>query len=124
MVEAAPVAEETPVVEAAPVVEETPAADVSNAIPEGAVKTTLSCTAYTATGNATAVGVMPQAEHTIASWNGLPFGTQVYVPALGITYTVEDRGGAVSEGIIDIYMNSENECIQFGRQNLEAYIIY
>jgi uncharacterized protein YabE (DUF348 family)/3D (Asp-Asp-Asp) domain-containing protein len=93
-------------------------------IPEGAVKMTLNCTAYTATGNATASGVMPQANHTIAAWSGLPFGTKVYIPALNTTYTVEDRGGAVTQGIIDIYMDSYEECIQFGRQNLEAYVVY
>lgn len=93
-------------------------------IPEGAVKMTLNCTAYTATGNATASGVMPQANHTIAAWSGLPFGTKVYIPALDTTFTVEDRGGAVTQGIIDIYMDSYEECIQFGRQNLEAYVVY
>lgn len=93
-------------------------------IPEGAVKMTLNCTAYTATGNATASGIMPQANHTIAAWSGLPFGTKVYIPALNTTFTVEDRGGAVTQGIIDIYMDSYEECIQFGRQNLEAYVVY
>jgi uncharacterized protein YabE (DUF348 family)/3D (Asp-Asp-Asp) domain-containing protein len=93
-------------------------------IPEGAVKMTLNCTAYTATGNATESGVMPQANHTIAAWSGLPFGTKVYIPALNTTFTVEDRGGAVTQGIIDIYMDSYEECIQFGRQNLEAYVVY
>ncbi|WP_303866572.1 3D domain-containing protein [Acetobacterium wieringae] len=121
---------ETPVtpvpVTPAPAVQ-TPAATAStatNSIPEGAVKMTIQCTAYTATGNATASGVMPTANHTVAAWSGLPFGTKIYIPAMGITYTVEDRGGAVTEGIVDIYMDSYEACIQFGRQNLEAYIVY
>jgi uncharacterized protein YabE (DUF348 family)/3D (Asp-Asp-Asp) domain-containing protein len=122
----APVAE-TPAVET-PTVTTTPAAatpvETTTAIPENAVKTTIQCTAYTATGNATASGVMPTANHTVAAWSGLPFGTKIYIPALGITYTVEDRGGAVTEGIVDIYMDTYEQCIQFGRQNLEAYIIY
>jgi len=84
----------------------------------------VNCTAYTSTGNATASGVMPTSNHTVASWGGLPFGTQIYIPAMGCTYTVEDRGGAVGYGIIDIYMDSYNECINFGKQNLEAYITY
>lgn len=96
----------------------------TNTIPEGAIPMTIQCTAYTATGNATASGVMPTANHTVATWNGLPFGTKIYIPATGITYTVEDRGGAVTQGIVDIYMNTYEECIQFGRQNLDAYIIY
>ncbi|KNZ41941.1 3D domain-containing protein [Acetobacterium bakii] len=110
---------ETP---AAAVIAETPAIPAATAV--AGVKTILNCTAYTATGNATASGVMPQANHTIAAWSGLPFGTKVFVPSLGTTFTVEDRGGAVTDGIIDIYMNTYNECIEFGRQNLEAYISY
>lgn len=119
---------EKPVVEVppepAPLVLPEDSKPVENTIAEGSVKQVLNCTAYTATGNATASGVMPRANHTIAAWSGLPFGTKVYIPALQTTFTVEDRGGAVTEGIIDIYMDSYNACIQFGRQNLEAYITY
>jgi len=130
---------ETPAEPQAPVVESPAAAQApvvvtpataptqttaTTTIPEGAVRMTIQCTAYTATGNATASGVMPKANHTVAAWKGLPFGTKIYIPAMGTTYTVEDRGGAVTEGIVDIYMDSYDACIQFGRQNLEAYIIY
>lgn len=124
---------ETPVVTATPAVQtpvattpaaQTPAGETTTTIPEGAVQTILNCTAYTATGNATASGVMPTANHTVAAWSGLPFGTKIYIPSMGITYTVEDRGGAVTEGIVDIYMDTYDQCIQFGRQNLEAYITY
>lgn len=84
---------------------------------------TVSATAYTATGNNTASGLAPQAGRTIASWDGIPFGTQVYIPALGGVYTVEDRGGAVGYGVIDIYMNSEADCVAWGRQNIEIYFL-
>ncbi|MBK5244904.1 MAG: G5 domain-containing protein [Eubacteriaceae bacterium] len=84
---------------------------------------TVSATAYTATGNNTASGLAPQAGRTIASWDGIPFGTQVYIPALGGVYTVEDRGGAVGYGIIDIYMNSKEDCVAWGRQNIEIYFM-
>jgi len=84
---------------------------------------TVSATAYTATGNGTASGTMPVAGHTLAAGSGLPFGTQVYIPALGGVYVVEDRGGAVSDGVIDIYMNSQEECVNWGRQNIEIYVM-
>lgn len=90
---------------------------------DSAEHTTLQFTAYTHTGNNTASGVYPTPHHTCASWDDLPFGTQIYVPAMGETYTVEDRGGAVTYGIIDIFMDTEQECWDFGRQDLEAYII-
>lgn len=90
---------------------------------DSAEHTTLQFTAYTHTGNNTASGVYPTPHHTCASWPELPFGTQIYVPSLGETYTVEDTGGAVTYGIIDIFMDTEQECWDFGRQDLEAYII-
>lgn len=83
----------------------------------------VSATAYTATGNNTASGTVPQSGRTIATWGGIPFGTKVYIPALGGIYTVEDRGGAVGYGIIDIYMDSEAECEAWGRQNIEIYFV-
>lgn len=83
----------------------------------------VSATAYTATGNNTASGTVPQSGRTIATWGGIPFGTKVYIPALGGTYIVEDRGGAVGYGIIDIYMDSEEECEIWGRQNIEIYFV-
>lgn len=84
---------------------------------------TVSATAYTATGNGTASGTMPAAGRTLAAGSGLPFGTRVYIPALGGVYVVEDRGGAVSDSVIDIYMNSQEECVNWGRQNIEIFIM-
>jgi uncharacterized protein YabE (DUF348 family)/3D (Asp-Asp-Asp) domain-containing protein len=84
---------------------------------------TVSATAYTATGNNTACGLPPQEGRTIATWAGIPFGTKVYIPALGGVYTVEDRGGAVTYGIIDIYMDSEEKCVAWGRQTIEIYFL-
>lgn len=84
---------------------------------------TVSATAYTATGSGTASGTMPEAGRTIAAWSGLPFGTRVYIPALGGVYVVEDRGGAVGPGGIDIYMNSQEECVQWGRQDIEIFFL-
>ena len=38
-------------------------------------------------------------------------------------YTVEDRGGAVTYGIIDIFMDSQAECTAWGRQKIEIYFM-
>lgn len=86
---------------------------------------TVSATAYSAAagGSGTASGTTAEAGRTIAAWGGLPFGTQVYIPSLGGVYTVEDRGGAVGYGVIDIYMDSEEECETWGRQNIEIYFL-
>ena len=54
-------------------------------------------------------------------------GTIIYIPALknkpnGGWFVVKDRGGAIKDNKLDIYMTTYNECIQFGRKNLECYI--
>jgi 3D (Asp-Asp-Asp) domain-containing protein len=53
----------------------------------------------------------------------LPFGTRVYIPALGATFVVQDRGGSISDYHIDIYFATEAECLSFGRQDLEIIIL-
>ena len=35
---------------------------------------------------------------------------------------VQDRGGAIKDNKLDVYMNTYNECVNFGRRNLECYI--
>lgn len=82
----------------------------------------VSATAYTHTGNQTATGTWPQAGRTVAGWPEI-VGKTVYIPALGGTFTVEDTGGAVGYGVIDIFMNTEEECIQWGRQNIEVFFV-
>lgn len=66
-------------------------------------------------GNSTASGATARAGHTIATSAVFPFGTQLKIEGLG-TYTVEDRGGAVTSNRIDIYFNTHSEAEAFGRQ--------
>ena len=74
---------------------------------------TLNCSAYTHTGNPTASGVMPAVGHCAA--DHLPFGSKVTLPN-GQTLTVTDRFGGAYTDRLDIFMASEQECWQFGRQ--------
>lgn len=76
----------------------------------------------------TASGTYATANRTIAAWSGLPFGTKVYFPSManrpnGGIYTVEDRGGAITSGRIDIYFSSHSEALAFGRRAMDAYIL-
>ena len=76
----------------------------------------------------TASGTYATANRTIAAWSGLPFGTKVYFPSManrpnGGIYTVEDRGGAITSGRIDIYFSSHSEALAFGRRTMDAYIL-
>lgn len=77
-------------------------------------------TAYEWTGNPCANGNYPTESYTIAC-NSLPLGTRVYIEGYGI-YTVEDRGG-MADNVIDIYLGDYDECIEFGVQEADVYLI-
>ena len=75
----------------------------------------------------TASGQKTSAWYTVAAGKGYKIGTIIYIPYFankpnGGWFVVEDRGGAISNNRIDIYMSTYNECIQFGRQNLTCYV--
>lgn len=77
----------------------------------------------------TSSGNVAREWHTLAAGSGYPIGTVIYIPALadrpnGGWFVVEDRGGAISNNKIDVFMGSHEAAIQFGRRNLECYIYY
>lgn len=59
---------------------------------------------------------------TIAADSSIPFGTQIYIPELGKTYTVVDRGGAIKGDRLDLYMESRKDAMEFGVRYLEVVI--
>ena len=75
-------------------------------------------THYTHTGNPTASGKMPQAGRTIAH-STLPLGTEVMID--NNLYIVEDR--CRSDGVIDIFVDSEEEAIRLGRRNATVEVL-
>ena len=98
---------------------------------------TLNASAYTAStcGKAagskgygiTASGARASAWYTVAAGKGYPLGTIIYIPYFankpnGGWFVVQDRGGAISNNKLDVYMNTYNECISFGRRNLQCYV--
>ena len=98
---------------------------------------TLNASAYTASTcdkkptdkgyGITASGAKVKSWYTVAAGKAYPMGTVIYIPALsdkpnGGWFVVQDRGGAIKDNKLDIYMSTYNECIQFGRKNLECYI--
>lgn len=88
---------------------------------------TKSVSAYTATGNKTSAGTYPSSGYTVAAGPSIPLGTIVYIPYFanysnGGWFVVEDRGGAITDNHIDVYMDTYSECVSFGRRNLEVYV--
>ena len=75
----------------------------------------------------TSSGAKATAYCTVAAGSGYPIGTIIYIPYFanmpnGGWFIVQDRGGAISNNKIDIYMDTYNDCIKFGRRNIECYI--
>lgn len=110
------------------------ASKVANKTP---VKKTLNASAYTASTcgkspsspsyGITSSGAKATAWYTVAAGKGYEIGTIIYIPYFknkpnGGWFVVQDRGGAISNNKLDIYMSTYNECIKFGRRNLECYI--
>ena len=75
-------------------------------------------TAYTWTGNTMANGEYPYVG--CAASCDFPIGTTLYIEGIG-TYVVNDI--CPTSGVIDLYMNTYDECIQFGRKNANVYVI-
>ena len=75
----------------------------------------MNVSAYCETGNRTASGVWPAVGHAAA--DHLPFGSRVTLPD-GRILTITDRFGGNYTDRLDVFMNSEDECWQFGRRNL------
>lgn len=79
------------------------------------------------TNGITSSGAKAKEWYTVAAGKGYPIGTVIYIPALankpnGGWFVVEDRGGAISNNRIDIYLDSHSSAIVFGRKNLECYV--
>ena len=100
-------------------------------------KKTLNASAYTASTcgksptspsyGITSSGARAKAWYTVAAGKGYAIGTIIYIPYFanepnGGWFVVQDRGGAITNNKLDVYMSTYNECIKFGRRNLECYI--
>lgn len=79
-------------------------------------------TAYTWTGNTTYTGTWPKHGTIAVDPTVIPLGTKVYIVGYGFA-TAEDTGGAIKGNIVDLYMDTENECLSWGRRDVVIYIL-
>ncbi|MGV3024386.1 3D domain-containing protein [Clostridium thermobutyricum] len=100
----------------------------SNGSSSGQYKKELSmeATAYAGDG-ITAMGTAtvrnPNGISTVAvDPNVIPLGSKLYIPGYGYAIA-SDTGGAIKGNRIDLFMNSEAECNQFGRRQITVYIV-
>ncbi|MGG3987294.1 3D domain-containing protein [Bacillus smithii] len=70
----------------------------------------------------TASGTKVQEGVTVACPRSIPFGTKLKIEGLGYR-TCQDRGGAIVDGHIDVYMDSASKAQQFGKQRLKVEIL-
>lgn len=83
-----------------------------------------STTGYCAgAGARTADGSYCAPGHTVAMGKAYAFGTKIKIGNHTCTYEVEDRGGAVTNSVIDIYFSSYREACNWGRRWIPVYQI-
>lgn len=87
---------------------------------------TVEATAYSG-HTITAMGTKPVRDpngiSTIAvDPNVIPLGSKVFIPGYGYAIAA-DTGGVILGNKIDLFMNSKEECIAFGRQTVTVHII-
>ena len=74
------------------------------------------------TDGITASGVKAVEGVTIATDKSIPFGTKIYIDGVG-ERIVQDRGGAIKGNRIDLYFDSHEEALQFGKQKRKVVIL-
>ena len=100
---------------------------------EYAYSSVLTCesTAYTAdrgdSGTITATGATvnrdPNGYSTVAvDPRVIPLGTKLYIEGYGLAIAA-DTGGAIKGNIVDVYFNTYEECVNWGRRNVNVYIL-
>lgn len=124
-----PKTDETPKVEEKVVIETNPKVEteviVEKKISLGEFKVTAYCPCVECSdqwGDITYTGTTAKAGHTIAvDPEIIPLGSEVEID--GHTYIAEDIGGLVKGNHIDIYFNTHDEAIEWGRQFKEVLLI-
>ena len=82
-------------------------------------------TAYTWGGGAsghTSVGLYPKRGIVAVDPRIIPYYTKMYIPGYGMAIA-GDTGGAIVGTRIDLFMDSLHECYQWGRRDVEIYIL-
>lgn len=72
-------------------------------------------------GGPTASGVLPEEGRTVAAdWDVLPAGTEIYIDGIGWR-TVEDTGSGINGNKLDLYMDSHQDALEWGVQEIEVF---
>ena len=90
---------------------------------ENATPLQVKATAY-AGDTITSTGTVPKAGYTIAvDPSVIPYGTRVYIPEFDKVFVAEDCGSAIKGNRIDIFMQREPKCNEWGVRNITIHIL-
>ncbi len=91
---------------------------------------TTTATAYTYTGNNCSTGVAPQVGYIAVNPKFIPYGTKMFIKSSDGRYiygyaVAADTGGFIKKHPynVDLFMESEAECVKFGRRSVEIFIL-
>ncbi|MDS1029723.1 3D domain-containing protein [Bacillota bacterium LX-D] len=90
---------------------------------EGRKMLFMEATGYTHTGNRTATGIMPYRGIIAVDPDVIPLGTKLYVEGYGYC-VAQDTGGAINGHRIDLFYDSVNEALNWGRKVVKVYILH
>lgn len=94
----------------------------SNAKSNLGKKITVSATAYSGDG-ITSRGTVPKWGTIAVDPSVIPYGSKVYIPEFDKVFTAEDCGSAIKGNRIDIFMESEAKCNEWGVKNITIYML-
>lgn len=82
----------------------------------------MEATAYTWSGDKTATGTWPSRGTVAVDPEVIPLGTKLHIEGYGEAIAA-DTGGDIKGNRVDLYMESEDECWEFGRQQVEVVVM-
>ncbi len=86
----------------------------------------VTATAYTHTGDPTYMGTEAKVGVIAVDPRNIALGSEVYVIGNYGDYGLcraEDIGGGIKGKRIDVFLDTEEECVRFGRRKMRAYVI-
>lgn len=83
---------------------------------------TVKATAYTHDGSKTKMGTQCRVGAIAVDPSVIPLGTSLYVEGYGYC-TAEDTGGKIKGNRIDIFLNTEAECVDWGVRTVTVYVL-
>ncbi|MEN6349812.1 MAG: 3D domain-containing protein, partial [Syntrophomonas sp.] len=82
----------------------------------------MNVSAYTYTGHNTATGKAPEVGMVAVDPSLIPLGTRMYIEGYGYA-VASDTGGAIKGDRLDVFMESEDQCVNWGIRTKKVYIL-